>query len=229
MVRHILELTRKYTREQRQSLTVSFSGGEPTLNKNLGRYIRLAKGIGVGNVQLQTNGSLFYKNPERLLPLITAGLGDVFIANHSHVSELNKRMGTRWNREDFLHFVDYAYENNLNSKVRIFLNIVVNKINLFDTHAFIEFLVERRFIELLHSRIISFGLIQPNGYAEMNGGEVLLKYTPRELEEIRRIIELCKAHNILPDFHFTAPPLCVLNYPEYNLEYERLKKLEYNK
>jgi len=42
-------------------------------------------------------------------------------------------------------------------------------------------------------------------------------------------VDLCRRNKILPDFHFTSPPLCVLNYPEYNLEYSRLRKLEENK
>jgi hypothetical protein len=56
-----------------------------------------------------------------------------------------------------------------------------------------------------------------------------LKYDSAELLEIDRIVELCKNNNILLDFHFTSPPLCILDYPEYNLEYDRLKDIENDK
>jgi hypothetical protein len=81
----------------------------------------------------------------------------------------------------------------------------------------------------LNTRRISFGLVQPNGYAEINADEVLLEYSETQVNEICRIVKLCKQNNVYSDFHFTSPPLCILDFPEYNLEHQRLKKLEQDK
>ena len=42
--------------------------------------------------------------------------------------------------------------------------------------------------------------------------------------EIKKVVRLCEENNILPDFHFTSPPLCVLNYPEYDKLCENARK-----
>ena len=42
------------------------------------------------------------------------------------------------------------------------------------------------------------------------------------------LTEFCENNNITPDFHYTAPPLCILPYPKYNLEYQRLKNTQIN-
>ena len=42
---------------------------------------------------------------------------------------------------------------------------------------------------------------------------------------IAQVVDYCKHEGIELDFHYTAPPLCILNYPDYNLEYTRLQQL----
>ena len=59
-----------------------------------------------------------------------------------------------------------------------------------------------------------------------NKETMLLDFNNIQKISIEKIIELSRKQNILLDFHYTSPPLCVLNYPEYNLEYNQLKKLE---
>jgi hypothetical protein len=56
-----------------------------------------------------------------------------------------------------------------------------------------------------------------------------LKFNDEEIKEIERTIRLCEENDILPDLHFTCPPLCILDYPKYNLEYNTLKNLEKDK
>ena len=59
-----------------------------------------------------------------------------------------------------------------------------------------------------------------------NKNEMLLDFDKNQKNIISKIIAICEENNILLDFHYTSPPLCVLNYPEYNLEYNQLKRLE---
>ncbi|MDD2892122.1 MAG: hypothetical protein PHQ95_04095 [Candidatus Gracilibacteria bacterium] len=216
-------------------MILSFSGGEPTLNKNLLHYIRLAKSIGVGIIEVQTNGTNLFKNKTLVNDLIDAGLDEIFLAQHSGDEIINKELGVFYRISDFVEWVQYVKKHQLHKKVSIYLNIVVTKINLFQVYSYIQMLIDIGFTDLIpkrgHSEMInthkiSFGFCQPNGYAKINKNLVLLDFNENQINEIHRIVQLCKHNNILPDFHFTSPPLCILDYSEYNLEYERLKKLE---
>jgi hypothetical protein len=64
------------------------------------------------------------------------------------------------------------------------------------------------------------------GYAMQNKESMLLDFNTDQKKIVENIITLSQNNNILLDFHYTSPPLCVLNYPEYNLEYNQLKQLE---
>ena len=237
VVFQILGLTKKYNQDQLSKLILSFSGWEPTLNKHLRSYIELAKKIGVGIVEIQTNGTNLFRNKLLIDELINAGLDEIFLAQHSGDDRVNEELGVFYKISDFIDWVEYIRENELHRKVAIYLNIVVTKINLFEIYPYIQMLLSIGFIGLIPAREhinmpdthkISFGFCQPNGYAELNKDLVLLDFNEEQVKEIDRIVQLCKANYILPDFHFTSPPLCVLDYPEYNLEYERLKKLQHD-
>jgi MoaA/NifB/PqqE/SkfB family radical SAM enzyme len=231
----ILELSRKYTSTERKNIILSFSWWEPTLNKNLLKYIELAKKIWIWGIQIQTNWTKLFKQKYFILKLIDVWLDEIFLAQHSWNEEINKNLWSFYNIDDFISWVKYVKEFDIHHKIQISFNIVVNKINLFSIYEYILFLKEIWFIDLLplennnwflNSKRISFWLVQPNGYAEINKEEVLLKFNEEQTQEIEKIVNLCKNSNIYTDFHFTSPPLCILNYPEYNLEYQRLKNLE---
>jgi len=241
VVYKILSLTRKYSKEQRRNLILSFSWWEPTLNTNLEVYIKLAKDVWIWTVEIQTNWSILYKNKELINKYIKAGLDEVFIAQHSHLKEINEKLGVYYSIDDFIDWIAYIKKNSINKKIKIYLNIVVWKINLPIIIDYLKFLIEKWFIDFINQTLwvfesweikklkkISFGLTQPNGYAKVNADEVLLNYDKDQLKILDQVILFCENNNLFPDFHFTAPPLCILNYPDYNLEYARLKKLEEN-
>lgn len=221
----ILSLAKKYTKDQLSTLILSFSWWEPTLNKNLVKYIKLAKTIWVWSIELQTNWTTLFKKKEYIHSLIDAWLDKIFLAQHSDNEDINKALGCFYNIEDFKEWTQYFLENKLSKKISLQLNIVVSKINIFSIYNFIENLIKIWFINIVGNQI-SFWFVQPNGYAELNKEEVLLKYDANELKEIDAIVALCKRNEIFLDFHFVAPPLCVVNYPEYNLEHMKLKLLE---
>lgn len=235
IIYQILNLYKKYSKIERKNLILSFSWWEPTLNNNLSKYISLAKKIWVWIVEIQTNWTRLFKDKNYILDLINSWLDEIFLAQHSWDDYINKDLGSFYNIDDFKSWTKYILINNIHKKISIYLNIVVTKINLFSLYDYILLLIDIWFIKIIPDRSsknkinthkISFWFVQPNWYAELNKEEVLLKYTSLEVDEIDRIINLCKKNNILPDFHFVCPPICILNYPEYNLEYERLKKLK---
>lgn len=63
-----------------EALTIS--GGEPTLDKELGSYVRLAKSLGVREVVLETNAVLLARG-DRAAALVEAGLDAAFVSLHS--------------------------------------------------------------------------------------------------------------------------------------------------
>ncbi len=231
VIYQILNLTRKYTKEQRKNLILSFSWWEPTLDKNLFTYIRLAKGIWIWIIQIQTNWTILFKHKTYIDNLIAVWLDEIFLAQHSSDVDINNKLGIYYNIKDFINWVGGIKKNGIYKKIYIWFNIVITKINLFQIYDYLNFLLEVGFLWILPKIVnwqnpISFWLVQPNWYAEINKEEILLKYNDDELNEINKIIDFCKENNIYPDFHFTAPPLCILNYPEYNLEYKRSLNLE---
>jgi MoaA/NifB/PqqE/SkfB family radical SAM enzyme/predicted dehydrogenase len=89
------EMLRKIARVARQGVEhVSFSGGEPTLSKDLVHYVRAASRLGIRKVELVTNGVLL-DTPERLSPLVEAGLNRAFVSLHAHDEDLSRRMTSK--------------------------------------------------------------------------------------------------------------------------------------
>lgn len=249
----ILSLVKKYSDIQRSMMILSFSWWEPTLNQNLTKYIRLAKKIWVWTVEIQTNGTMLFLKKNLTNELMDAWLNEIFLAQHSHLDKVNKELWVYYKIEDFIDWVKYVTENNIFSENNIYmwkerkrptvlyLNIVVWKINLPYLKDYIKFLIDVWFLKYVWKTTwivewkeldltkISFWLTQPNWYAEINAKDVLLKYDEKEMKYMTESIDFCKENNIFCDFHFTSPPICVLNYPEYNLEHSRLEKLEKDK
>lgn len=68
---------------QRGVERVSFSGGEPTLARELPSYVRVARRAGIAKVELVTNGVLL-DQPTRVDALVAAGLTHAFVSLHGH-------------------------------------------------------------------------------------------------------------------------------------------------
>lgn len=70
---------------------VSFSGGEPTLARDLVHYIAAASRLGVSKIEIVTNAVLL-DSPARALALREAGLTHAFVSLHAHDERLSRRM-----------------------------------------------------------------------------------------------------------------------------------------
>lgn len=79
---------------------LSFSGGEPTLSKDLVHYVRAASRLGIEDIELVTNGALI-DSPEKVRPLVEAGLNKAFVSLHAHDELLSRRATSKigdWER-----------------------------------------------------------------------------------------------------------------------------------
>ena len=80
--------------------TVNFTGGEPTLRKDLVMLVAYAKYLGIERVVVQTNGMRFAQ-PKYLDAIMRAALDDALISFHSHdedTSDLMTRAPGTWKK-----------------------------------------------------------------------------------------------------------------------------------
>ena len=95
------EMLRRIARMARAGVRyISFSGGEPTLSKDLVHYIRAASRLGIEYIELVTNGALI-DSPEKVRPLVDAGLNKAFVSLHAHDELLSRRATSKigdWER-----------------------------------------------------------------------------------------------------------------------------------
>ena len=95
------EMLRRIARMGRAGVKyISFSGGEPTLSKDLVHYIRAASRLGIEYIELVTNGALI-DSPEKVRPLVEAGLNKAFVSLHAHDELLSRRATSKigdWER-----------------------------------------------------------------------------------------------------------------------------------
>ena len=87
------EFLREIEAAREQGLSdVVFTGGEPTLRKDLVMLVAYAKHVGIQRVVLQTN-AIRFKDPVYLDALMRAGLDDALVSFHTHdeaISELSR-------------------------------------------------------------------------------------------------------------------------------------------
>lgn len=226
VINRIFSCYKKYSLIDRKEIILSFSWGEPLLNKNIEKYIKLSKKLWFSRIQIQTNGTLLYKKLSLIEELVDFWLNEVFLSLHSNDDFINDSMWCNFKFDDFVNW--FKFINNKNINFKLYINIVINKINLYNIKKFISFLFELWVINYIWWRL-SFAFVQLNWHAIKNKNDLILKYNDLEVKEISNIIYYCNRNNIDLDFHYTSPPICILNYTKYNLEYNKLKELEQDK
>ena len=120
------EMLRRIARLARAGVKyISFSGGEPTLSKDLVHYLRAASRLGIHDIELVTNGALI-DAPAKVRPLVEAGLTKAFVSMHAHDELLARRTTSKvgdWER------TVRAIHAMLDAGVRVDLNHVISSIN----------------------------------------------------------------------------------------------------
>ncbi len=104
---------------------LSFSGGEPTLSKDLVEYVRTASRLGIRDIEIVTNGVLI-DSPAKVRPLRDAGLTRAFVSLHAHDELLARRTTSKvgdWER------TVRAVHAMLGEGIGVGLNHVISSIN----------------------------------------------------------------------------------------------------
>jgi len=118
---------------------VSFTGGEPTLDRRLEGYLALARGLGFERIDLQTNGVLLAR-PGRAARLRAAGLDSVFLSLHASRAPIHDRM---LKLDGAFERAVAAAEACLNAGLDLACNNVITTQNIDDLEAYVDFVAAR--------------------------------------------------------------------------------------
>ena len=177
--------------------SISFTGGEPTLDENLPRYIRFAKNIGM-RVNLITNATLISKSSAE--KFAKAGL------DSAQVSIEGIRSGTHDKIVNSQGAFDKSIAGFFNLKragILTHTNTTITKTNFVEAALFPKFVRE-----ILDSDKFSMNLIIPTGSAAVND-KLTVKYS--EIGKcLEKIIAESEKYNV--EFMWYSPvPMCIFN------------------
>ncbi len=118
---------------------VAFTGGEPTLRRDLPELIRKARAAGFVDIGIQTNGIALAKKSV-VQRLVDAGLTYIFVPILSHEAAMHDRLvGHRGAFHRLLQGVDHCRDAGL----EVSYNIVVTAPALDDVESMVSFIAER--------------------------------------------------------------------------------------
>lgn len=202
---------RQYIEANRHALHLSFSGGEPTLDRRLPEYIAYARELGVRRVIIQTN-ALLASYPEYADRLADAGLTGAFVSLHAPSAELSDRItaspGT-WE------LTIKGLRNLLDRGVEVELNVVINQYNHAALAEHATFIVER-FPEIV---AVTLSYIAPTGFCRISRDTIpRIRDVQPHLFAALDIFEAAGVTAILPDR--CGIPLCTV--PGYEHHHEAL-------
>jgi len=147
----------------------SFSGGEPTLDENLERYIRMVKNGPARKIELQTN-AVRLANTDYASKLIASGVDTAFVSLHAHEPALSATItGRKGNFEKALAGID----NLLAGGVHVDINHVINTLNYTRLPEFVRF---------AHSRFSNSPIVFSMAHPFKWFPDSRMKYVPRFLD-----------------------------------------------
>lgn len=182
------EMLRALARAARRGVErVSFSGGEPTLSRDLPAFVDAARRLGIPKIELVTNGVLL-DDPRRVQRLRDAGLTHAFVSLHAHDERLSRALTQK--DGDHARTVK-AVELLVDAGVETVINHVVTARNFAYLPRFVEFARDA-----FGGRVmISFALVTPQ-YKALDDLSVLPRISdvaPHLRRALRRAVELGQA------------------------------------
>jgi MoaA/NifB/PqqE/SkfB family radical SAM enzyme len=135
--KYVKGMLRQIANLKPKDAVVNFTGGEPTLRKDLVMLTAYAKHLGIQRVVLQTN-AIRFRDQRYLDALVRAGLDDALISFHSHIPEISDKMtrapGT-WKK------THAGIKNALAAGLPVSLNVVISRDNIDTFGETIEYII----------------------------------------------------------------------------------------
>jgi len=181
--------------------SVTFTGGEPTLRRDLHEVVALATARGFGDVSLQTNAVRLHA-VERVAALREAGLTSAFVSLHSHLPEVHDEL---LKLEGAFDKAVAGITHLLDAGILVRINHVIQQSNLGQVEAFARFVAEA-----FEGRAqVTFSVVSPIGWA-LEHLEVLPDVA-QVAQALRPALEACEARDMIFDIPgLCGLPMCVL-------------------
>ncbi len=202
------ELFRDMEEGRKESDEIVFTGGEPTIRKDLPQLVERAKSLGYKLIQIQTNGRMF-SSKAFCETLIAAGANEFSPAIHGPSPEIH----------DSLTCAKGAFAQTVKGIInlkelgqRVIMNSVITKPN----HTFLP-ATALLFVKLKVDQY-QFAFVHALGSAKKNFEEIVPRYS--ELEPyLKKGLDIGVAHGVR--VMTEAVPLCVLTggYEKYAAEF----------
>jgi uncharacterized protein (DUF362 family)/MoaA/NifB/PqqE/SkfB family radical SAM enzyme len=192
--------------------TICFTGGEPTIRKDILEVLAYAKESGA-KVELQTNGSTLENKEVRLL-LDKQIIDTILISFPSHIKKIHQNITQSDNYGETLKGITMLTSR---YDIPIMISHVINRYNAPHLVEFARFIKER-----LNSIKIYLSFVRPNPFLD-NNKEIVPSLVEIELE-LYRFFDYCTKNNI--KFFIEGIPLCYMRGYEYtNAESIRMKDI----
>jgi len=190
---------------------ITFTGGEPTVRKDLADLIRFAKKSGIKTVELQTNGVLLHKR-SLAEKIVNAGVDIALVSLHSYKEEISEKLT---NSPHTFRKTLRGIRNLTKICRNVQVSHVINSMNYKDLCDFVTF-IHWNFPRV---QSIYFSFVRPNGRAFENKW-IVPKLSDIDLD-LYKAFEHCRNTGV--GFGVEGLPLCYMQgFEEHSVEIGRL-------
>lgn len=195
------------------SNNVVFTGGEPSIRKDIFEIIEYAKKIGFKTIQMQTNGRKFYYN-DFCKKIISSGMNEFSPAIHGHNPELHDSL--TMSQGSFKQTVE-GIKNIKSFGIPILTNTVITKSNYKQLPEIAKLLVN------LDVEQFQFAFVHPIGNAQINFDSIVPK-----ISEVASYVHKGLQIGIDAGIRVMAEamPYCLMNGYEKNISEQFIPETE---
>lgn len=207
---------KRFCRQQKGSLNILFTSGEPTLNPNLFDFIKAAKKYGYRNIGLQTNGRRLSYKPF-CTELVKSGVNEVSVSIHGSCDKIHDSLtrspgSFKQTMQGLrnLTLIKQAYP------LKIITTFTITKINYHDVYFYIKLMMSLKKVD----RIV-LNTLMYTGNAKKKISQIFVSYSDIT-EEFKKSIDKNKEEGYdMSTISLSPIPLCLMRgYEQYTGRFE---------